>query len=80
MVLRRTKTQKNFHKEMKKYYRKNKKNEEILSYIYKDINDYDPGPGIFIVIVGYACNFIYLLFRGFIILVTMIYLLKMWTS
>lgn len=40
----RTKTQKNFHKEMKRYEKKRKKSgqQEPLSYIYKEKNDYIP--------------------------------------
>ena len=51
----RTKTQKNFHKEMKRYEKKRKKSgqQEPLSYIYKEKNDYIPPTGGGMRIISY---------------------------
>lgn len=56
----RTKTQKNFHKEMKRYEKKRKKfgQQEPLSYIYKDKNDYIPPTGGGMRIISYWFIFI----------------------
>ena len=52
----RTKTQKNFHKEMKRYEKKRKKSgqQEPLSYIYKEKNDYIPPTGGGMRIISYC--------------------------
>ena len=63
----RTKTQKNFHKEMKRYEKKRKKSgqQEPLSYIYKEKNDYIPPTGGRMRIISYW--FIFMVRVAFII-------------